>query len=286
MNPSSTDPVKPQPLPVVIVTGMSGAGKTHVLKFLEDGGYSALDNIPLALCHDLCTDPQRRKPLALGMDIRTLNFDPANILRHVAVWRQSVRVTVLFMDAVDSVLLQRYRETRRLHPLGAEKDLALLIPQERCIIRPLLQDADAVIDTSCLTPPELKHRLWTSVTEYVGKPHLSILSFAYRRGIPTAADNVMDVRFLPNPFYKASLKNQSGQSPDISAFLRDQPSFQSFWTVFTQLADLWLQEKRPSFLWAFGCTGGKHRSVFTAVTTGEWLMSRGYAVTVHHRDLA
>jgi RNase adapter protein RapZ len=280
---------------VVLVTGLSGAGRSTALRALEDQGYEAVDNLPLTLLANLVlTDsaPAQARPLAIGVDARTRDFDvPAFV---VAVDRlvaeKGLDARLLYLDCEDETLARRFTETRRRHPLAADRPLADGIKAERRLLESLRARADKVIDTTALSPHQLKHLVQEGFA--LDAPQglaLSVVSFAYRNGLPREADLVFDVRFLSNPHYRPDLKPLSGKDAAVAQFVERDPGFPAF---FDGLSDMILallprfEAEGKSYLTvAVGCTGGRHRSVFVAERLAERLSQGGRRVTLLHRDL-
>lgn len=299
-----TDPVSPRaettttpPLAgrvrVVVVTGMSGAGKTTALKALEDLGYEAVDNLPLSLLPSIVQPPAATaRPLAIGVDIRTRDFGVDPFVHEIDRLMADPRLDVmlLFLDCDDEVLQRRYTETRRRHPLAVDRPLRDGIEHERRLVSALRDRADTVVDTSLLQLHDLKRRL----REQYGldqAPELAVFvtSFAYRRGLPREADLVFDVRFLDNPHYQPTLRPLTGLDAPVAAFVSRDPGYPAFFASLTALLAPLLprfaHEGKSYLTLAIGCTGGRHRSVFVAEEIGAWLRARGRRVTVSHRDL-
>jgi UPF0042 nucleotide-binding protein len=271
---------------LIIITGMSGSGKTTALKTLEDLGCEVMDNIPLSLCHGLVLEKNPNAILAVGIDIRTRGFNPENFSSTVSALRQLIDVTVLFFDASLESLENRYRETRRLHPFGNRDTISALIAEEQSFLQPVKASADHYISTTHRSPPELKSNLQRrlNLINPMGTT-VYVMSFAYRRGVPESADFVFDMRFLPNPYYNKSMKLLTGQSPDVQEFFHQCQEFQRFKSMLFPLLDHMLTGGRPSFVLAFGCSGGRHRSVCTAEKTAEYLGSKGFITRQYHRDM-
>ena len=275
---------------VVLVTGMSGAGKTTALKALEDMNYEAVDNLPLSLLNSLVA-PDFQRPMAIGVDIRTRDFGVEPFLGAIDRLRagDGFEVRVLFLDCDDVVLSRRYEETRRRHPLAGDRPILDGIDHERALVAPMLDLADLVVDTSELTPGDLKHILQGHLGHSAGLT-LFVTSFSYRHGLPRQADLVFDVRFLNNPHYVAELKDMDGRDPAVAEFISSDTGFGQFFDGVTGLLEPLLPryaEEGKSYLTiAVGCTGGRHRSVFVAETLARWLEALGRTVQVRHRDLA
>jgi len=278
---------------VVLITGMSGAGRTASLKMLEDMGYEAVDNLPMSLLPGLIAQSGRRvQPIAIGIDIRTRDFAAANVGaeldRLIADGRLDCRL--LFLDCDDEALARRYTETRRRHPLAGDRPVMDGIRRERDLVSPLRKRADVVIDTSVLKPADLK-RLLAGHFALDDKPALKLFvtSFSFRQGLPREADLVFDVRFLENPYYVPHLKHLTGLDAAVGEHIAADPSFDGFFTSLTGLLKPLLprydREGKSYLTIAIGCTGGRHRSVYVAELLGRWLAAEGQTVAVGHRDV-
>lgn len=277
----------------VIVTGLSGAGKTSALKVLEDLGYEAVDNLPITLLPSLVRGDQGGgRPLAVGIDIRTRDFGVEPVMdaidRLMAIPGMAVRL--LFLDCEDDVLRRRFTETRRRHPLAADRPLIDGIRHERALVSPLKRRADVVFDTSNLAPGQFKAVL----TGHFGLEQASglmvfVTSFAFREGLPREADLVFDVRFLNNPHYDAGLRPLTGQNQEVACFVAADPIFETFFQSLTSLLcpllPRFAEEGKSYLTIAVGCTGGRHRSVFVAERLTGWLRERGTQVELRHREL-
>lgn len=280
-------------IPVVIVTGMSGAGRSTALKALEDLGYEAVDNLPLSLLSSLLTPGTGGgRPLAIGVDARTRDFGAAPFLEELdgLIRMEAFRVRLLFLDCDSEVLQRRFSETRRRHPVTPDRRVTDGIAHERALLAPLRDRADEVIDTTDMTIGELK-RLLDSNHALERAPGLAVFvtSFAYRHGLPHEADLVFDVRFLQNPHYVDELRPQSGLDRPVGDFIEQDPDLEEYFRHLTQLLEPLLPrfdaEGKSYLTIAVGCTGGKHRSVYTAERLGAWLAEKGERVSVNHRDL-
>ncbi|MHA1567883.1 MAG: RNase adapter RapZ [Alphaproteobacteria bacterium] len=278
---------------VLLVTGISGAGKTSVLKALEDMGYEAVDNIPLSLMSSLVRPSSSLgSPLAIGVDIRTRDFGAESFMRELdeLIRGSGNDVQLVFIDCDDEILRRRYSETRRRHPLAADRPVLDGIAHERGLIAPLRDRADVVIDTSNLSLGELRQRLEGHFALHV-TPGLaiSVVSFSYRQGLPREADLVFDVRFLANPHYQDALRPMTGRDEAVAEFIAADPDFTGFFeTVVALLARLiprYHLEGKSYLTVAVGCTGGRHRSVYVAERLNEWLCAEGHRVSLAHRDL-
>lgn len=278
-------------LPVVVVTGLSGAGRTTALKVLEDIGYEAIDNLPLSLLGPAVLAGHLDRAVALGADIRNRDFAAQPFLEQLdqLVAEPALAVKLLFIDCADEVLQRRFTETRRRHPLAQERPLADGIAAERSMTQPLKARADLVVDTSQLAVPDFR-RLMTGHFGLGGAGGLGLFvtSFSFRQGLPREADLVLDVRFLRNPHYEPDLQPLTGRDARVAAYVAADPEFQPFFDNLTRLLAPLLpryEAEGKSYLTvAVGCTGGKHRSVAVAEKLGAWLAEQGRNVTVGHRD--
>lgn len=286
--------VDPRPRrPVVVVTGLSGAGKSSVLRALEDLGFEAIDNPPLRVVGELLGgDAPATSPLAIGIDARRADFDGAAAERLVAGLRgrPDLDVTLFFLIAEDEVLLRRYTETRRRHPLAPQGRVSDGIARERGLLEPLGASADIVLDTSALAPAELRAMIEAQFgADNQGAITIGIVSFSYARGLPREADLVLDVRFLKNPHYVDTLRPLTGQDPAVDAYVAADPDFGAFWDRMTGLLDAllprYVREGKKYLTIAFGCTGGRHRSVAVAERVAAHLRAQGWRATVAHREL-
>ena len=292
---------------VVLVTGMSGAGKSQALKALEDMGFEAIDNVPLSLVRTLIAGSEREyhdpdsgervaaqnaeRRIAIGVDIRTRDFGIEPFLRCCEEIEAMDHVTprILFIDCDDEELRRRYEETRHRHPLAADRPVADGIARERQLLGALRDRADIMIDTSGRGPGELKRILEGHLIHHTqGALTVFVTSFAYRRGLPREADLVFDVRFLANPHYVPDLRPKTGRDADVAAYIEKDPAFQPFFDSLTRLIQPLLPgfraEGKSYLTVAVGCTGGKHRSVFVAERLTMWFESIGQPVNVQHRD--
>jgi UPF0042 nucleotide-binding protein len=291
--PSSASPPRRRDR-LLLVTGMSGAGHSTALKALEDIGYEAVDNLPISLLPNIVRlDPALAQPLAIGIDIRTRDFGTASFLDALAplVATSAIDFKVIFLDCEDELLLRRYTETRRRHPLAGDRPVSDGIRLERERVSPLRERADLVIDTSALTAADLR-RLLQGHFALDRAPGVSVFvtSFSYRNGLPRDADLVFDVRFLENPHYTAALRHLTGLDAPVGAFIEADPDYQPFFERLTQLLLPLLprydREGKSYLTIAIGCTGGQHRSVFVAERLAERLRAHGKPVDVAHRDVA
>ncbi len=277
---------------VVLVTGMSGAGRSLALKTFEDIGFDAVDNMPLALLGNLTAgEPAFSRNVAVGVDIRTRDFGPGSVVAEMGriMADGSVDVSLLFLDSSNEVLQRRFTETRRPHPLAADRPVLDGIARERQTLQGLRERADLMIDTTELTPGDLR-RILAGHFDGVEGNGLSVFvtSFSYRNGIPRDADLVFDVRFLANPHYTPELRKKTGTAPEVGDFIAGDPQFVPFFDTLTALMGVlvpgYVKEGKSYLTIAVGCTGGRHRSVYVAERLGDWLNRESLHVDVNHRD--
>ena len=280
---------------LVVVSGLAGAGKSAALNSLEDLGYYCVDNLPPALMSkfaDLCEKAGSTvDAAALGVDARTHGVLDQFAAAYEKLQARSGSVELAFLDADDAVLQQRYSETRRPHPLAEDGDVLRGIRKERALLEPIRSLATRVIDTTHFTPHDLREflfELYGSGGDEIAK--IRVLSFAFRLGLPKNADLVFDVRFVPNPNYIAELKALSGMDNAVSQYVESRPETREFLNHVEGLLRFVVPrlggEGRAYLTLAFGCTGGRHRSVAIATRVAEDLRGMGYDVTLLHRDLA
>lgn len=286
-----------RPNRILLVTGMSGAGKSTALKTLEDMGWEAVDNLPFSLLDRLlATRPPEgasgARPLALGIDSRTRGFKAQAIIDRVKAMRdsESANIATLFLDCTGAELERRYSETRRRHPLAPDRPAADGIARERELIAPLRRWADHVIDTTAITSNDLRLELRSRFeVDRGGDPILSVMSFGFARGLPRNADLVFDMRFLRNPHWDNALRPMTGLDESVGLYVRADPAYGE---AVSRIADLLLlllprykAEGKSYITVAFGCTGGRHRSVHVAEAISSQLRGAGFSPTVSHRDL-
>ena len=297
---SSSSPSAPNVRQIVLVTGMSGAGKTTVLKAFEDLNFEALDNVPLSLLPNIAAPLQGMntppRPIAVGVDIRTRDFAAETFVRQLNELRatEGVDVKVLFVNCGDEELLRRYTETRHRHPLAHDRPVLDGVRLERRMISPLLDVADVHLDTTGDTPYDVKSFLEHTFAQDgemgPGKQMaVFVTSFSFRKGLPRDADLVFDVRFLRNPHYDPQLKAYTGQDRAVQAYIEDDDGFADFFANLTGLLAPMVArfaEGGKSYLTiAVGCTGGKHRSVFVAEKLAAWLRDQQIRIRLAHRDM-
>lgn len=277
---------------LVIITGMSGSGKASVLKAFEDLGYYCVDNLPIGLIPrfaDLVKQSSEIEKAALVADIREgeqLKRLPA-IIRGL---KKQVKTTVLFLEASDDVLLRRFSETRRPHPLGKDSTVKSALSEERQRLQPIRDMADFVVDSSRFNVHELRAHITSKFTAGSTEKGIliSIVSFGYKTGVPSDVDLVFDVRFLPNPHFVPEFRPLTGRHPQVAKYIRSFPQTQEF---IDRISDLliyliphYIREGKSYLTIAFGCTGGQHRSVMISEDVKKRLAKAGYRVKVVHRD--
>jgi UPF0042 nucleotide-binding protein len=282
---------------ILLVTGLLGAGKTTALKLLEDIGWETIDNFPVRLLPRLIDSPDGpesgvRAPLAIGFDSRTRGFNPQatiDLVKRLSA-RGDLELTTLFLDCTSAELERRYNETRRRHPMAQDMPVGAGIRAEREMLKPLRRWADMVIDTSAYSSNELGQVMRERFGEVAGtKTTVTITSFGFSRGMPPLADLVFDMRFLDNPHWVAELKMQTGQDQPVADHIKRDPAYAE---AFARIRDLLLlllpryeAQGKAYVNIAFGCTGGRHRSVFFAEEIASALRNAGYSPTLLHRNL-
>jgi UPF0042 nucleotide-binding protein len=284
-------PARPPPR-LLLVTGMSGAGKTTVLDALEDMGWDCVENLPAAMLRDYAEQglaDGRHVPIAVGMDARSRGFDPAGlpgILHSIA----GVAPEILYLDCSGAELIRRYDETRRRHPLAPDRPAEDGIARERSFTAGLRSAADGVLDTTDLTPAELRDELRRRYGGEIDQPVLTLASFGFARGVSRTADLMFDLRFIANPHWVSELRPLTGIDAKVRAYVeRDEAWAPAMDRIEALLID-WIPRYwaacKTYLTVAFGCTGGRHRSVAAAVEMAERLRRAGFSPNVRHRDLA
>ena len=283
----------------LIVTGQSGAGKTACVRYLEDKGCFCMDNMPPMMLPKLIeafdTTPVRQQTVTIAVDVRSGEFfDAKAVAKMIGELRQmGCQMEVIFMEASDETLLDRYKETRREHPLCQEGlTLTEAIAEERTRLQPLREIAGYVVDTTGITAPGMRKLLDRSLGNLSEKEppiRAEVMSFGFKRGLPRQADLVVDVRFLPNPFYIETLCRHSGLDEDVRAFVMEHETTKEFMARYTEMLAFLIphyrEEGKRRLVIAVGCTGGQHRSVAIAEAIGTWLKEKGYPTEINHRDL-
>jgi len=277
---------------LVIVTGMSGAGRTTTIRCLEDLGYETIDNLPISLVLRVVAPGMHGAKIAIGLDTRTRDFTTKAVLDMLAelsahTW---LSMEVVFVTASNMILLRRFSETRRRHPLAPAETPHDGIDRERDLLNEIQDAATTVVDTSDMSPHDLRahvDRLFNGGGE--SKLATTIHSFSYKRGAPAGIDMVFDCRFLNNPYWDTSLRSLDGRSDSVQSFVQNDKRFEEF---FTKVMDLsvfllpaYVNEGKTHFSIGFGCTGGQHRSVALAENVAKALANHGWVVSVRHREL-
>ncbi|KIC12478.1 glmZ(sRNA)-inactivating NTPase [Leisingera sp. ANG-M1] len=278
-------------VPAVLVTGPSGAGRTTAINVLEDLGFEAIDNLPLRLLPGLIDAAAAPRPMALGLDSRNRDFSPRALLDVIDMLsgRREVKLTVLYLDSQPDVLLRRYSETRRRHPLAPAESPGEGVRRELDLMAPIRDRADILLDTSAMNVHQLKAEIERWFAPEGRTLALSVQSFSYKRGMPHGIDMVFDCRFLANPYWQPELRQLNGQDAAVQDYVRADARFEPFFSRILDLTRLLLpayrEEGKSHFSIAFGCTGGQHRSVTMAETLAKALAESGQQVSIRHREL-
>lgn len=286
------------PKSILLVSGMAGAGKTTALKTLEDMGWEVVDNLPLSLLDRLLDAPlaqdqaNRERPLALGIDARTRGFDAASIVKRIKTLRDDhgYAIDTLFLDCAGVELERRFAETRRRHPLAQDRPAADGIARERELTEPLRRWATHVIDSTAMSTNALQQDIRDRFSrDHAAQPVLTLLSFGFSRGMPRNADLVFDMRYLRNPHWDDALRPLTGLDADVGAYIAQDPAYEAtleqIETLLLTLLPRYQEQGKAYVTVAFGCTGGRHRSVHCAERVGKRLRRDGFSPTVLHRNL-
>ena len=276
----------------VLVTGPSGAGRTTAIRALEDLGYEAIDNIPLSLVPHLMRITQDRRPLALGIDVRNRDFSTTALIETIDSWSadRSRPLEVLYLDCAPEVLVNRYSETRRRHPMALAETPRDGIDRENDLLAPVRARADILIDTTELSPHDLRSEIgqWFD-TEKRRIMAVSVQSFSFKRGLPRGLDMVFDTRFLTNPYWNEALRGKDGLDREVQDYVASDERFDAFFDRVLDLTLLllpaYVDEGKSYFAMGFGCTGGQHRSVTMAEKLAKALADNGWQVSIRHREL-
>lgn len=279
--------------PLIIITGLSGAGISSTMAVLEDLGFAAYDNFPLSLLQQLLQQESVAvRPVAVSFDTRAQNFDPSSLMKAITVLKHAGdwNIKTLFLSADDTILLKRFSETRRTHPMARDRAIADGIAAEKSLLYTLKHEAGHVVDTSDYSIHDLRRFIEGFASGMVqGCLNVSVMSFSYRHGLPREADLVFDVRFLRNPNWDKDLKEKTGLTTDVQNYVRADESYTTFIGNIKSMLDLLLpryQSEGKSYLTiAFGCTGGKHRSVTVTEDISEYVTALSFRVNKHHREI-
>lgn len=277
---------------VILVTGPSGAGRSTAINVLEDMGFEAIDNLPLTLLPRLLDGPVGGRPLALGLDTRNRDFSTAALIETIdrlEGW-PGIAAELLYLDCTDDELQHRFSATRRRHPMAPAESPEVGIALEKDLLGPVRARADILIDTTEMTPHQLRDDLHRLLNPRTGA-HMAVTinSFSYKRGLPRGLDMVLDCRFLRNPYWEEALRDLNGRDARVVAYVEGDPRFAAFRDKVVDLAGLLLPayeaEGKAYLAIGFGCTGGQHRSVTMAETLAKALADGGWAVSIRHREL-
>ena len=287
-----------EPQKILLITGVSGAGKTTVLKTLEDLGWETVDNFPIKLAPQLLKIPASgsedgpNTPLALGFDSRTRGFDAGALIQQIKALQTqpNLEILTLFLDCAGVEIERRYAETRRRHPMAQDRPAMDGVAIDRNLMEPFRRWAETVVDTSKLSAYDLQQVIRERFTSEK-TPHstITVTSFGFSRGVPHNADLVFDLRFLRNPHWDSALRPMTGMDASVAEYVAADPKYdeamQKIWDLLRFLLPLYDAQGKAYINIAFGCTGGRHRSVHVAETFGNWLREDGFALTVSHRNL-
>ena len=289
------DPLKPRLKTghqLLLVTGPSGAGRSTAIHALEDLGYETIDNLPLSLVPRLLEGPALGRPIALGIDVRNREFSATALIELIDQLTRNPVVTpeVLYLDCQPDALVRRYSETRRRHPLAPAEPPSVGIEREIDLLKPVKVRADVLIDTSEMSPHELRAEIGRWFDPGVtARLTVSVHSFSYKRGVPRGVDMLFDCRFLKNPYWDAALRAFDGQHPSVADYVATDPRFDEFFNKVRDLILLLLpaqvEEGKTHLAIGFGCTGGQHRSVAVAEKLAKALAEDGWQVSKRHREL-
>lgn len=277
---------------VVLVTGPSGAGRSTAINVLEDIGYEAIDNLPLSLLPRLLDGPPLGHPLALGIDIRNRDFNISAMIETIySLERQEgVKAELLYLDCSVDVLVRRYSETRRRHPLAPAETAIQGIKRELDLLGPIRTRADVLLDTSDLSPHDLRSEVERWFAPDTGQRlAISVHSFSYKRGMPRGIDMIFDCRFLKNPYWEKMLREFDGRDQPVVDYISTDPRFAPFFEKIQSLVEMllpaYIDEGKSHFAIGFGCTGGQHRSVAVAEKLVNALARSKWQVSIRHREM-
>lgn len=277
---------------LILVTGPSGAGRSTAIHALEDLGFEAIDNLPLSLMPRLLDGPPHGRPLALGLDVRNRDFSVAALIEVIDRLgaAPSGGAQLLYLDCRPDVLVKRFSETRRRHPLAPAEGPAAGVDRELDLLVPIRARADVLIDTSDLSPHDLRAEIARWFDRSGGhRLAISVQSFSYKRGVPRGVDLILDCRFLTNPYWEPHLRQRDGRDAEVAAYVAADPRFATFFRMVVDLAEFLLpayeEEGKSHLSIGFGCSGGQHRSVAVAERLAERLAEKGWQVSKRHREL-
>jgi len=276
----------------VLVTGPSGAGRSTAIRALEDLGYEAIDNLPLSLVPRLIDGGEAQRPIALGIDARNRDFSTNALIEAIDTMGadRNNPLEVLYLDCSPEVLLNRYSETRRRHPMAPAETPRDGIAIEMDLLAPIRARADVLIDTTEMSPHDLRAEIeqWFKASESRSMA-VSIHSFSYKRGLPRGIDMVLDTRFLANPYWDEKLRGMDGRNAAVQDYVASDPQFADFFArakdLIRTLLPAYVNEGKSYFAIAFGCTGGQHRSVTVTELLAKALAEDGWQVSIRHREL-
>lgn len=277
---------------VVLVTGPSGAGRSTAINVLEDIGYEAIDNLPLSLLPRLLDGPPLDHPMALGIDIRNRDFDVSAMIEMIYQLerQEGVAAELLYLDCNVDVLVRRYSETRRRHPMAPGESAIQGIKREKDLLVPIRSRADVLLETSELSPHDLRAEVERWFAPDTGQRlAISVHSFSYKRGVPRGIDMIFDCRFLQNPYWQEALRGFDGRDPQVADYVATDPRFAPFFQKIHELVEMllpaYIDEGKSHFTIGFGCTGGQHRSVCVAEKLVNTLARDAWQVSIRHREL-
>jgi UPF0042 nucleotide-binding protein len=298
MTQTADEPVAETPAEqaVVILSGLSGGGKTAAAKLFEDLGYTVVDNLPGELLPELAElvsdDQERFARVAIVVDVRGGDPEVSLGAMRGALEGRGIVPRIVFLEARDDVLIRRFSETRHRHPLADERGIASSIAEERRLLDPIRNEADVIVDTSDLSLRQLRERLFSQLATTARPDQLAVqlITFGYKFGIPLESDLVFDVRFIPNPYYVDALRPHSGLTPEVRDYVMAQPMARRFISLLEEFLDFtipaYVDEGKTRLTIGLGCTGGYHRSIVLAEVLAEWLRQRDFGpVAVFHREL-
>lgn len=280
---------------LVLVTGMSGAGKTQAMRALEDMGFFCIDNYPFSMIEDLFNhvllkDIDSFPKVAIAADVRGKEFlqDVEKSLSHLK--KKGLNCSVLYMDAADATLMRRYKETRRKHPLQVDLSVVEAIAEERKILSPIREQADRIVDSSNMKVTEFKTLMYELYGNQEAKMTITVASFGFKYGLPLDSDLVFDVRFLPNPYYDPAMRSLTGKDSIVRSYVVNLDETKTFLEILGSMLDFlipeYVREGKKQLVISIGCTGGQHRSVAIADSVASSLESEGVEIIVKHRELS